>query len=57
MGVATVVIDGETGPLRLGLAARLAEHLRATHVPVTQVSAEALATTVQIHTTSQKGVA
>lgn len=42
LGVTTVVIDGETGPLRLGLAARLAELLRAEHLPVGEVSAEAL---------------
>ncbi|MEP9365449.1 VWA domain-containing protein [Nocardioides sp. CN2-186] len=42
LGVTTVVIDGETGPLRLGLAVRLAELLRAEHVPVSEVSAEAI---------------
>lgn len=42
LGVTTVVIDGETGPLRLGLAVRLAELLRAEHLPVAEVSAEAL---------------
>ena len=30
LGVTTIVIDGENGPLRLGLAITLAEHLRAT---------------------------
>ncbi|GAB6985587.1 VWA domain-containing protein [Nocardioides pyridinolyticus] len=42
LGVTTVVIDGETGPLRLGLAVRLAELLGAEHVPVAEVSAAAL---------------
>lgn len=55
LGVATVVIDGESGPMRLGLARRLAELLRAEHLPVAEVSAEALAGTVRSHT--QKGAA
>ncbi|GAB3859088.1 putative cobaltochelatase [Nocardioides maradonensis] len=46
LGVATVVVDSETGPLRLGLAARLAETLGAEHLPVAEVSAETLASTV-----------
>jgi len=50
LGVTTVVIDGESGPLRLGLALRLAELLRAEHLPVAEVSAEALAGTVRSHT-------
>jgi magnesium chelatase subunit D len=47
LGVTSVVIDGETGPLRLGLAVRLAELLGAEHVPVAEVSAEALAGAVR----------
>ncbi len=43
LGVTTVVVDGETGPLRLGLAVRLAERLRAEHLGVAAISAEALA--------------
>lgn len=54
LGAATVVVDGETGPLRLGLAARLAVLLHAQHVPVTEVTAEALTHTVRTH---MKGVA
>ncbi|WP_460870428.1 VWA domain-containing protein, partial [Nocardioides pakistanensis] len=50
LGVTTVVIDGESGPLRLGLALRLAELLRAEHLPVAEVTAEALAGTVRSHT-------
>ena len=41
-GVASVVVDCETGPMRLGLAAVLAEHLGAEHLPLGEVSAEAL---------------
>lgn len=41
-GVTTVVVDCESGPLRMGLAATLAEHLGAEHVPIGEVSAEAL---------------
>ncbi|MCW2834943.1 MAG: magnesium chelatase [Nocardioides sp.] len=40
--VTTVVIDSEGGPLRLGLAVRLAEVLGAEHLPVAEVSAERL---------------
>jgi len=58
--VTTIVIDSEGGPLRLGLAVRLAEVLGAEHLPVAEVSAEALAGTVRSHTVpnlSRKGVA
>ncbi len=48
--VSTVVIDGESGPLRLGLAATLAVLLGAEHLPVDEVSAEALTGTVHSHT-------
>jgi magnesium chelatase subunit D len=44
--VATVVIDGETGPLRLGLAVRLAQRLRAEYLAVADVTADALTSTV-----------
>ena len=54
MGVTTVVVDGETGPLRLGLALRLAVLLRGQHVPVAEITAEALTTSVRTHV---KGVA
>jgi magnesium chelatase subunit D len=37
-----VVVDCESGRMRLGLARILAEHLRAEYVPLPQVSAEAL---------------
>jgi magnesium chelatase subunit D len=42
-GLASVVVDCETGRFRLGLAGRLADLLDATHVPVDQVDAAALA--------------
>jgi magnesium chelatase subunit D len=42
-GVESVVVDCESGPMRLRLAGVLAEHLGAAHVPVAEVSAEALA--------------
>ncbi|MFE7228511.1 VWA domain-containing protein [Nocardioides sp. NPDC057577] len=57
LGVTTVVIDSESGPMRLGLARRLAEHLGAEHVPVAEVSAEALTSAVHGYTTSGKGAA
>jgi magnesium chelatase subunit D len=41
-GVASVVVDCESGPMRMGLARALADHLGADHVPVAEVSAEAL---------------
>jgi magnesium chelatase subunit D len=45
--VASVVIDCEAGRMRMGLAARLAEHLGAEHVPVGEVSADAITTNVR----------
>lgn len=47
--VATVVIDGEAGALKLGLASKLAVLLQAHHVPVAEVTAEALTAPVQQH--------
>ncbi|WP_436700429.1 VWA domain-containing protein [Nocardioides sp. BYT-33-1] len=41
-GVASVVVDCESGPMRMGLAGTLAEHLGAEHLPIGEVSAEAL---------------
>ena len=41
-GVASLVVDCENGPFRLGLAAHLADALRAEHVPIGEVSASAL---------------
>ncbi|MDH2416033.1 VWA domain-containing protein [Nocardioides sp. CER19] len=47
LGITTVVVDSESGPLRLRLALRLAERLGAEHLPVADVSAEALTSTVR----------
>ncbi|MBR8741883.1 magnesium chelatase [Nocardiopsis sp. MG754419] len=47
LGVDTVVVDGESGPLRLGLAVDLAARLGAEHLPVGEVSAEALGNAVR----------
>ena len=41
-GVDSLVVDCESGGFRLGLAAVLADHLGAQHVPIAEVSAEAL---------------
>ncbi|MEP9384639.1 VWA domain-containing protein [Nocardioides cheoyonin] len=57
LGVTTVVVDGESGPMRLGLAVRLAERLRADHVPVAEVSAEALSGAVRDRSGRTAGVA
>lgn len=46
-GVASVVVDCEAGGLRLGLAATLAEHLGAEHLPLGEVSAEDLVATAR----------
>ncbi|RJQ78121.1 putative cobaltochelatase [Amycolatopsis panacis] len=48
--VTTVVMDCETGRMRLGLAAELAGHLGAEHVPLTDVAAESLASAVRERT-------
>lgn len=42
LGVATVVLDSESGPMRLGLARELAARLGAQHLPVEEVSADTL---------------
>ena len=41
-GVASLVIDCETGKFRLGLAAVLSDHLGAQHVPVGELAVEAV---------------
>jgi magnesium chelatase subunit D len=41
-GVDSLVVDCESGGFRLGLAAVLADHLGAQHVPIAEVSADAL---------------
>ncbi|MBE8516358.1 putative cobaltochelatase [Amycolatopsis sp. H6(2020)] len=49
-GVTTIVMDCESGKMRLGLAADLAVHLGAEHVPLAGVAAEALADAVRART-------
>jgi magnesium chelatase subunit D len=51
-GVDSIVVDCESGRMRMGLAANLAEHLHAEHVPLAHVSAQALADIVRGATTS-----
>ena len=46
-GVAGIVVDCESGPVRLGLAAELAGHLGGEHVPMGSLSADALGSTVR----------
>ncbi|HVV12910.1 putative cobaltochelatase [Amycolatopsis sp.] len=46
-GVTAVVMDCETGRMRLGLAAELAGHLGAEHVPLGEVAADSLAGAVK----------
>ncbi|GAB2975496.1 putative cobaltochelatase [Amycolatopsis acidiphila] len=45
--VTSVVMDCETGRMRLGLAAELAEHLGGEHVPLGEVAADSLAGAVK----------
>ena len=42
-GIGAVVVDCEQGPMRLGLAGQLAHAMQATHLPIAEVSAQALA--------------
>ena len=46
-GIASVVIDCETGKLRLGLAAALSDHLGAQYVPVGEVAADQVLSAVR----------
>jgi magnesium chelatase subunit D len=46
-GVASLVIDCETGKFRMGLARQLADHLMAEYVPLGEVSASALTDVVR----------
>ena len=46
-GVASLVVDCESGPMRIGLAHALAVALAAEHVPLEEVTAEALAEAVE----------
>ncbi len=51
-GVSSIVVDCESGRMRMGLAATLAQHLNAEHVPLGQVNAQALADIVRGATTA-----
>ncbi|MFD9895947.1 putative cobaltochelatase [Amycolatopsis sp. NPDC059027] len=51
--VTAVVMDCENGKMRLGLAAELADHLGADHVPLTEVAADALAGAVRARTSGR----
>ncbi|UER53848.1 VWA domain-containing protein [Kineosporiaceae bacterium SCSIO 59966] len=57
LSVTTVVVDGESGPVRLGLATRLASLLRAEHLPVAEVTAQTLTGSVRRHTRATNGAA
>ena len=50
-GIGSIVVDCESGRMRMGLAASLAEHLQAEHVPLAHVNAQALADIVRGATT------
>jgi magnesium chelatase subunit D len=50
-GIGSIVVDCEIGRMRMGLAANLAQHLYAEHVPLAQVNAQALADIVRGATT------
>ncbi|GAA4553469.1 putative cobaltochelatase [Amycolatopsis samaneae] len=52
-GVTSVVMDCESGKMRLGLAADLATHLGADHVPLTEVAADALTGVVRARTSGR----
>ncbi|WP_420176196.1 VWA domain-containing protein [Luteococcus sp. OSA5] len=56
LGISTVVIDGEQGPLRMGLARQLADRLGAEHVPVDEVTADGLTRTVRSHLPADRTV-
>ncbi len=49
--IGSIVVDCESGRMRMGLAANLAEHLHAEHVPLAHVNAQALADIVRGATT------
>jgi magnesium chelatase subunit D len=49
LGVTTIVVDGESGPLRLGLARGLAARLGAEHLPVHEVTADSLGSAARSH--------
>jgi len=52
-GVASIVMDCETGRMRLGLAGELAARLGGEHVPLGEVAADTLAGEVRVRTTGR----
>jgi magnesium chelatase subunit D len=48
-GTAALVLDCETGRFRMGLAARLAETLRADYAPIGEIGAAAMTSAVAAH--------
>jgi len=50
-GINSIVVDCESGRMRMGMAANLAQHLNAEHVPLADVNAQALADIVRDATT------
>jgi magnesium chelatase subunit D len=56
-GVRSVVVDCETGPVRLGLAARLAGYLAGELVSLDELRADTLAGLVRSHTAPEKRIA
>lgn len=53
LGVSAVVVDCETGRFRMGLAAELAAHLGAEHIPLGEVTAEGLTAAVHARTSTR----
>ncbi|WP_298182078.1 magnesium chelatase subunit D family protein [Saccharomonospora sp.] len=56
-GVYSAVVDCETGRFRMGLAARLADHLHAEHIPLGEVTADGLTDVVRSVTAPRREVA
>ncbi|NYE36663.1 magnesium chelatase subunit D [Nocardioides cavernae] len=47
-GTTAIVVDCEQGPMRMGLAGQLALHMQATHLPLADISAQALTTVARV---------
>ena len=54
-GVSSIVVDCESGRMRLGLANTLAEHMGADHIPLSELNAQAL--TEIVHGATREGAA
>jgi magnesium chelatase subunit D len=54
-GVASLVLDCETGRFRMGLAARLAAILRADYAPIDDIGVQALTSAVAAHRSGSRG--